>query len=148
MGFPINTQEEFDEMIKDRLDRNTNTVTAEVSKKFEGYLSPDEVQTLQSQITTLTEQIENGKTQIATLTEQNKNYENNSVKMRVANEVGLPFELANKLSGQTEEDIRNDALAMAKFVQKTGATPMFSSEQSESDKNEQALRDMLKKLKE
>lgn len=40
---PIETQEAFDAAIRSRLERNTRTVTEEVTKKYEGYLSPDEV---------------------------------------------------------------------------------------------------------
>ena len=36
----ITTQEEFDEIIKDRLERERKTV----EKKFEGYMSKDEVE--------------------------------------------------------------------------------------------------------
>ena len=36
----IETQEEFDNAIKDRIERNTRSVTAEVEKKFEGFISP------------------------------------------------------------------------------------------------------------
>lgn len=39
----IETQEELDNIIKDRLDRNTKKITAEVTKQFEGYISPDDV---------------------------------------------------------------------------------------------------------
>ena len=38
----IETQEAFDAAIKARLERNTRTVTEEVTKKYEGYISPDE----------------------------------------------------------------------------------------------------------
>ena len=38
----IDTQEAFDSAIKSRLERNTKTVTEEVTKKFEGYLSPED----------------------------------------------------------------------------------------------------------
>ena len=38
----IETQEELDSIIKDRLDRNTKKITAEVTKQFEGYISPDD----------------------------------------------------------------------------------------------------------
>ena len=50
----ITTQEAFDNAIKARLDRNTDTV----KKQFEGYISPDDFKTktadLNSKITDLT----------------------------------------------------------------------------------------------
>ena len=47
-----------------------------------------------------------------------KSYETNSVKMRIAHENGIPFELASKLSGDDEESIKKDAETMAKFLKK------------------------------
>ena len=39
---PIETQEAFDAAIKSRIDRNTKSVTDEVTKKYEGYISPED----------------------------------------------------------------------------------------------------------
>lgn len=38
--------------------------------------------------------------------------------MRIAHENGIPFELADKLSGSDEEAIKKDAETMAKFLKK------------------------------
>ena len=112
----IETQEDFDAAIKARLDRNTKTVTDEVKKSYEGYLSPDEVKKLNDQITSLTAQLAERDGSIADLTAKNKAYETASVKARIAHEKGLPFELADRLSGETEEDIAADAEKLAQFV--------------------------------
>ena len=112
----IETQEEFDAAIKARLDRNTKTVTDEVRKSYEGYISPDEAKKLNDQITSLTTQITEKDTSIADLTAKNKAYETASVKARIAREKGLPYELAERLSGESEEDIAADAESLAKFV--------------------------------
>lgn len=112
----IETQEELDAIIKARLDRNTKTVTDEVKKSYEGYLSPDEAKKLADQVNTLTAQLTEKDTSIADLTAKNKAYETASVKARIAHEKGLPFELAERLSGETEEDIAADAESLAQFV--------------------------------
>lgn len=112
----IETQEDFDAAIKARLDRNTKTVTDEVKKSYEGYVSPDEVKKLTEQVDTLTKQLTEKDTSIADLTAKNKAYETASVKARIAHEKGLPFELAERLSGETEEDIAADAEKLAQFV--------------------------------
>lgn len=112
----IETQEDFDAAIKARLDRNTKTVTDEVKKSYEGYISPDEVKKLTEQVDTLTKQLTEKDTSIADLTAKNKAYETASVKARIAHEKGLPFELADRLSGETEEDIAADAEKLAQFV--------------------------------
>lgn len=119
----IETQEDFDAAIKARLDRNTKTVTDEVKKSYEGYISPDEVKKLNDQITSLTAQTEGLRQQlterdgsIADLTAKNKQYETASVKARIAHEKGLPFELAERLSGETEQDIAADAEKLAGII--------------------------------
>lgn len=119
----IETQEDFDAAIKARLDRNTKTVTDEVKKSYEGYLSPDEAKKLTDQITSLTAQTEGLRQQlterdgsIADLTAKNKAYETASVKARIAHEKGLPFELAERLSGETEQDIEADAEKLARLI--------------------------------
>lgn len=119
----IETQEDFDAAIKARLDRNTKTVTDEIKKSYEGYLSPDEAKKLNDQITSLTAQTEGLRqqltekdTSIADLTAKNKAYETASVKARICHEKGLPFELADRLSGETEEDIAADADKLSQFV--------------------------------
>ena len=119
----IETQEDFDAAIKARLDRNTKTVTDEVKKNYDGYLSPDEAKKLTAQTESLCQQVEALTKQlaerdgsIADLTAKNKAYETASVKARIAHEKGLPFELADRLSGETEEDIAADAEKLAQFV--------------------------------
>lgn len=130
----IETQEEFDAAIKARLDRNTKTVTDEVKKGFEGYISPDEAKKLNDQITSLTAQTEGLRQQlterdgsIADLTAKNKAYETASVKARIAHEKGLPYELAERLSGETEQDIAADAEKLVQFVgSQKPAAPLYA----------------------
>jgi hypothetical protein len=112
----IETQEDFDAAIKARLDRNTKTVTDEVKKSYEGYISPDEAKKLTDQVNTLTAQLTEKDTAITDLTAKNKQYETASVKARIAHEKGLPFELAERLSGETEQDIAADADKLAGII--------------------------------
>ena len=112
----IETQEELDAIIKARLDRNTKTVTDEVKKSYEGYLSPDEVKKLTEQVDTLTKTLAEKETAITDLTAKNKAYETASVKARICHEKGLPYELAERLSGESEEDIAADADKLSQFV--------------------------------
>ena len=47
--------------------------------------------------------------QVAELNTRCQTYETDALKTRVAHEVGLPFDLAGRLTGSKEEDIRKDA---------------------------------------
>lgn len=123
----IETQEDFDAAIKARLDRNTKTVTDEVKKSYEGYISPDEAKKLTEQVEALTKQLTERDGSITDLTAKNKQYETASVKARIAHEKGLPYELAERLSGETEKDIAADADKLAQFVSsQKPAAPLYN----------------------
>lgn len=147
---PIETQEELDGIIKDRLARNTKSVTDEVTKKFEGFMSPDDYSKKEKEYTdrinVLTSQNTEKDNSIAELTAKNKAYETASVKAKIAHEKGIPFELAGKLAGETEEDIRADADVLAKFItQQKPDQPMRSTEGNAGGKDS-ALSATLDKL--
>ncbi len=147
----IESQEAFDNAIKSRLERNTRTVTEEVTKKFEGWLSPEDVtkktDEFTKQIAGLNEKIKGNEQTIAELTAKNKAYENNSAKMKIAYETGLPFELSEKLSGETEDEIRADAEKLAGYVNSgRQPSPKFSPETPPGDTQKTALLSMLRKL--
>ena len=129
----IETQEELDAVIKDRLARNTKTVTAEVTKQYEGYISPDDAakakKGLEDEITKLKGQITEKDTSIAELKAKNTEYETAAVKAKIAREYGIPAELADRLSGTNEEEYKADAQALAKFVaQEKPPAPSYNGE--------------------
>ncbi len=125
---PIETQEALDAIIKDRIERAKKSAADETAKKYEGWLSPDDVKQHTDHIASLTEKLKESDTKIADLTARNSAYEIASVKTKVAHEAGLPYELAERLSGSTEEEIRKDAGVLARFAVHPQATPDFSSE--------------------
>ena len=142
----IETQEAFDAAIKARLERNTKSVTEEVTKKFEGWISPDEAKKSADHIASLTKEIEAGKATIADLTAKNTAYEISSVKMRIAHETGLPYELAERLSGSTEDEIRKDAETLSQFTSQAQATPSFTSEPPVGNSTDAAFRALAQSL--
>lgn len=88
---PITTQEAFDAAVADRL---------------APYADYDEIK---AQNTTYAGQIEQ-------LNGRIKAYETNELKTRVAHETGIPFDLAQRLTGTTEAEIRKDAQSLAKLL--------------------------------
>jgi len=118
---PIETEEQFREVTKDLLTQEQvngiiNEKSAGWKKKYEGYMSPDEFST---QTADMTKQIEELSASLKEEQAKVKQYETASVKSRVAHEVGLPYELAHKLSGDTEEEIRKDAESLKSIIGKT-----------------------------
>lgn len=130
---PINTQEEFDAAIKDRLERERG--------KYADYES------LKTQVGTLTTERDTAVQQLSDANAKIKTYETNSVKMRIAQEKGLPAEMALRLAGETEEDIAKDADSMVQIFKATkGAAPLFDNSTGVGDNNDAALKQMLQNL--
>lgn len=116
---PINTQEEFEQRV------------AEVY---------GDVNSLQGQITTLTGERD-------TLQAKVKSYETGALRQRIAREKGIPAELADRITGETEADIRADADAVARMVRTIkGPAPMFDPEIKGKDVQDEALRQMLHEM--
>ena len=127
---PINTQEELNAVIGDRLRRERETVTKEFEAKItakDGEISQykTDMETLNQKLTEANEKISG----IPALEDKIRGYERASVKNKVAREVGIPYELAERLNGETEEDIRKDAESMRKLIGGTKpVAPLASSE--------------------
>ena len=78
-----------------------------------------------------------------------KGYETSSVKMRIAHENGIPYELAGRLSGDNEEAIKKDAESMSKFLKASGRrVPLASTEPEDGvDGKRAAIKKMLAGMK-
>jgi hypothetical protein len=131
---PITTQEELDAIISTRLGRDREAQ----AKKYEGFLSPKDAEKLkggyEEQLQQLTEKVEKAtkaagdyEKQIAERDARIKGYETSSVKMRIAHESGLPYEFAERLRGDTEDDIRKDAEQMSRFITHQAPPPLSSA---------------------
>lgn len=119
-GFnPITTQAEFDAAIANRLERQEKSIAA----RYEGAMPKADVDALKAgyekAVADLKAEIEKANGDKAAseerLTEalaKIKGYETDSVKTRIALEVGLPYAMAGRLAGETAEDIRKDAEAL------------------------------------
>lgn len=63
-------------------------------------------------------------TNISELTNKVKTYETKDLKFRIAHENSIPFELAERLSGATEEEIKADAEKLSSFVARKQVLPL------------------------
>lgn len=131
---PIETQEAFDAAV------------ADVKKQYEGWISPEDYNAKTSD---LANQLNDSKTTIADLTAKAKAYESGALKMRIAHENGIPYELAGKLSGETEEEIKKDAETLAKFVKNQQPQPLANTEHGHVDTNDEyaPYRELLARMK-
>lgn len=119
---PITTQEEFEKALSQRLERERNKVRKEfegflspedAQKKYENYLSPEQVQEKYKGYFSPEE--------MAKKEVEINGYKLNSKRVEVALKNGIPYELAGKVSGNTEEEMTKDAETLAGFL-KSNAT--------------------------
>lgn len=135
---PITTQEEFDAAIGERLKRERKTIAEQYS----------DYESLKSKVSDYEKQIGDQTRTIGALQAQVKGYETSSVKMRIAHETGIPYELAARLSGETEAEIRADAKTLAGFLSAPPkpAAPLKSTEPAAVNAKSAALRSLTEQL--
>ena len=138
----IETQEEFDKIIQKRLEQKER----EVSERFKDYLSPEEVAKLKSEFdgkikaandslkAERDKSIEHSKV-VSELENRAKSAETKWLKGKVAMEKGIPFELADRLIGETEEELLKDAESVSSLLAPKSAPPMRTNEPQGTNPN-------------
>ncbi|MBP1046410.1 DUF4355 domain-containing protein [Enterococcus sp. BWM-S5] len=147
----IETQEELDRIIQERLNRKKEST----EKQYSDY---DEIKTrnadLEKQIGTLQSTIEELKTstadyekQLSELNTTVAGYETANLRTRIALQSGLPYDLAGRLVGTDEESIKADAERLSAFVvkQQTPA-PLRNTEQNLGSGKDRAYKSLLENL--
>lgn len=145
---PINTQEEFDNRIRERLNREKETVSGRFQEQItqkDGEIAKlkQDMEALNGQLTEANQKISG----IPALEDKIKGYERASVKNKVAREVGIPYELAERLNGETEDDIRKDAEAMKKLIGSPKTAPLRNTDDNGGDKTKSAWAKVAQDLK-
>lgn len=138
---PIETQEALDEIVQKRLDKERKKYDgwmspSDVDEKYKGWKSPDDVIKQYEGWMSPDDAAEKYKDYLSPEDAAKKDAEIKSkelslTKSKVAYEVGLPHELADRLSGDTEEEIRKDAENFSKYMKK--GAPLSSTEPSNSN---------------
>lgn len=136
---PIETQEALDGIL------------AEHDKQFENWKSPEQIQAdsdkLTTKVTTLTAKVDELKQQLATAQANADSQNLVNLKMKIAHEKGIPFELAERLNGTTEDEIRQDAETFAKFTVQKRVPPTFRSSDNKFSGKNASLVELLHGLK-
>ncbi len=145
----IETQEQLDAIIKSRLDRE--------KAKYSDYDTlAEKIKKLETENTNLKQTITDKETsesttasKIADLEKDVITWKNKSLKQQIAIKNGLPFELANRLQGDNEESLEEDAIRLASLVNvKNYTQPLADKEPNfESKGTDAAWRDVVKSLK-
>lgn len=118
----IDTQEAFDEAVK-------------------GYIPPDEA-------LKLNEKISAQEAEIADLKSKNLVHERTLMRSKIARETGIPYELSERLTGETEDEMRVDAQKLSEYIKSANnvTQPKFSAETRTENSEKSSLLAMLRKL--
>lgn len=112
----------------------------------------EELATLQKQLDDANSTLENERTtlqeQIQALEKESNTYKTNDLKLRIALENNIPYELANKLSGEDEESLRQDAQTLANYIAKPETVaPLKDVEPPVVDSETESYKNILNNLK-
>ena len=148
---PIETQEELNNLIASRLERAKESVKREYEEKYKDYDAyKSQIEALNNDKTTLENQLNELNEKMSTfdaLDAKTKKLEAESLKIKIALSEGIPFEMAGRLAGETEEEIKRDAKAMANFISVSKPMPIKSTEQKQREVGEEAYRKLAEGLR-
>jgi len=128
----IETQEEFDKAIQKRLAQKDR----EVAERYKDYMAPDAVTALKEEYEkklaeaneTLSKKTAEQDQLVADLTKRATAAEGDLLKSRIAHESGVPFELAGRLVGKNEEELKADAEKFASYLTPKAAPPLHTND--------------------
>lgn len=146
----IESQEEFDARIKDRIERAKEKAIedykTEIKKTIDDLKS--ENSSLKNEVAGYKESLEEVKGKDETikgLNEKISAFERADVKRNIALEYGLPLKLSEKISGDDEDSMKKDAEGMAKYFSesKKSYEPPLKSYENKVNEKDQALKKLL-----
>lgn len=149
----IETQEELDRIIQDRLARQKEKYADYDELKSKNTDLETQIGSLQTTMQTTIEETTttsaNYDKQLVDLNAKIAGYETANLRTRIALQNGLPFDLADRLVGNDEESIKADAERLAAFVSKPKQTPvpLKTTEQPIGEGKSSAYKNLLKGLK-
>lgn len=145
----IETQEQLDAIIKSRLDRE--------KAKYSDYDTlAEKIKKLETENTNLKQTITEKETsesttasKIADLEKDVTTWKQKSLKQQIAMKNGLPFDLADRLQGDSEESLNEDAERLASLVKVKNYTQPLADKEPNIKTNsvDDAWRDVVKNLR-
>lgn len=148
---PIETQEELDRVMKDRLNRQKEKFDKDLAELEQLRQRNSELETENGSLKSAMEETTNSTADyektIADLNEKVAGYETANLRTRVALQHGLPFDLADRLVGTDEESLKADAERLAGFVKKDDfVPPQKSVEEPTVDGEDSAYKNLIQNL--
>ena len=145
----IETQEDFDKAIQKRIAR----AEKETAEKYHDYMPPDKVEELKKEyegkiqkaaedLKAANEKIAGHDQIVADLTTRATTAEGKLLKNRIANDAGIPIELAGRLVGNNEEELKADAEQLASYLAPKSAPPLRTSDPAAGGAQQKTNADM------
>src|SRR5690606_20498395 len=139
-------------------DEQIDKVMAEYGKSINSYKEKiDELQGLSEKVQSYEQQLnelqntlaakEQELAQVDELQSKLKSYELENLKIKIANQAGIPLDLAGRLSGENEEEIKADAEKLAGLITtQKPKLPLKPTEPQNVDPKEKAYEKLLENL--
>ena len=147
---PIETQEQFDAAIGERLKRERDSIEAKYSDydtlktQLEGL--EVEKQSLSEQLSQANTKISENESLMEGLNLKIKGYETDSAKTRIALEAGLPYSMVGRIQGDDEDSMKADAVILANMLKPQNYVPPLANSESSIDKKREAIKGLLQGL--
>ena len=142
----IETKEEFDEAIKEPI----RLAQEEVRKEYETYMSPEQVAEKYKDYMSPEQVAEKYKDYLSKedVDSKIKVYEVEKLRTKIALDNGLPYEFANRLQGEDEKSILEDALTIAKLIKGNRSVPPLKNSEGGLDPKRESFKRLVSVLKE
>lgn len=143
----IETQEELDRIIQDRLTREREKYSDYEDLKNKNTALETQISTLQATIDESNATIKAHDETVAGLNAKISGFETASLRTKIALQHGIPFDLVDRLAGDDEASIKADAERLAAFVKpKAPVPPLKTTEPKLDDDKNSNWREMSSQL--
>ena len=120
----VETQEELDKIIGERLKRERKQVEDEFSEKISALEKENEgLKSENAEVKSSLEKVAEKDTEIEQLQGQVKGYEKSEMQRKVALAHNIPYNLAARIRGESEEEMIEDAKSLAAYFAKDEPVP-------------------------
>nr|DAL96331.1 MAG TPA: major capsid protein [Caudoviricetes sp.] len=147
---PIETQEELNDIIKERLARQKESFDKDLADLEQLKTRNSELETEVGTLQATIEENQNATSQhnqtISELNNKIAGYETANLRTKIALKNGLPFDLADRLVGEDEDSLTADAERLAKFM-KPKFTPPAKSTEPRQTGNDDPMKEMIQSMR-
>lgn len=146
----ITTQEDFDKAIQERLARQKESIEKQYADYAEIQARNKELETeigaLKTTLSETSKKTENYDKDIAELNAKIAGYETASMRIKIALQYGIPYDLADRLVGEDEKSITEDAKKLAELVRPKEPVPPLKDTEPKVDDKDGAYKSLLENL--